>query len=519
VRRLFVAIALVLAVVLVAGTALVAAFDAAPTNGASSRGPTPVTPSAAPSPTRPPSPALASFYGQRLAWSDCHDGDQCASLTVPLDYRHPSATTIKISVLKVPAADPTTRIGSLVINPGGPGEPGTTYAALGAQAFGQPLLDHYDIVGFDPRGTGDSSPVDCLSDSALDRYLGADPEPSTPGEVAALRATQHQMATGCSRLSGALASHISTVEAARDMDILRAALGEGTLNYLGSSYGTKLGATYAQLFPHRVGRFVLDGAVDVSLGTRQLTLQQAAGFQRALEAYAENCVDSSGGCFLGNTVPDVLQTISTLIDQIAAKPLPAGDRELTAGNAFYGMAVTLYSRTYWVLLTQALRAALGGDGQPLMLLADAYASRNPDGTFQNNSMEAFLAISCLDDPWSIPATRVPSQFPAFEKASPVFGKVFAWTLTSCRGFSPRSDEPVPTIHARGAAPIVVVGTTRDPATPFAWAVALAHQLDSGVLLRRDGDGHTGYHTGNSCIDHAVESYLVSGIVPRNNTSC
>ena len=129
-------------------------------------------------------------------------------------------------------------------------------------------------------------------------------------------------------------------------------------------------------------------------------------------------------------------------------------------------------------------------------------------------MEAFFNISCLDDPWSIPATRVPEQFPAFEKASPVFGKVFAWTLTSCRGFAPRSDEPVPTIHAKGAAPIVVVGTTRDPATPFAWAVALAHQLDSGVLLRRDGDGHTGYHTGNACIDHAVESYLVSGIVPR-----
>ncbi len=518
-RRLFVAIALVLAIVLVAGTALVAAIDASPRDAGDAGGPTPVTLSAVPSPTAPPSPALASFYGQHLDWSDCHDGDQCASLTVPLDYRHPSGATIELALLKVPAADPKSRLGSLVINPGGPGEPGTSYAALGAQAFGQPLLDHFDIVGFDPRGTGDSSPVDCLSDGELDRYLGADPEPSTPRELAALRVTQHQLATGCSRLSGALASHISTVEAAKDMDVLRAALGVGSLNYLGASYGTKLGATYAQLFPHRVGRFVLDGAVDVSLGTRQLTLQQAAGFQRALEAYAADCVASSGGCFLGDSVPEVLRTISGLIDQIAAKPLPAGDRELTAGNAFYGMAVTLYSRNYWVLLTQALRSALDGDGQALMLLADAYASRNPDGTFQNNSMEAFFAISCLDDPWSIPATKVPAQFPAFEKASPVFGKVFAWTLTSCRGFTPRSDQPVPTIRAKGAAPIVVVGTTGDPATPFAWAVALAHQLDSGVLLRRDGDGHTGYHTGNTCIDDAVESYLVSGIVPKNNTSC
>jgi pimeloyl-ACP methyl ester carboxylesterase len=476
-----------------------------------------VKPSATTSPSKPPTPALASYYGQRLKWSGCHDGDQCATLTVPLDYDHPAGSTLKLALLKVPAAG--SRIGSLVINPGGPGEPGTSYAALGSQAFGQPLLDHFDIVGFDPRGTGDSSPVDCLSDSQLDQYLAEDPEPSSARELVGFRAQQHAMATGCSRLSGALAAHVSTVESARDMDILRAALGDATMNYLGASYGTKLGATYAQLFPHRVGRFVLDGAVDVSLGTRQLTLQQAGGFERALEAYAANCVNSSVGCFLGDTVPQVLDTISKLVERIAAKPLPAGDRVLTAGNAFYGIAVTLYSRDYWILLTNALRSALSGDGKPLMLLADAYAARNPDGTFQNNSMEAFFNISCLDDPWSIPATRVPAQFPTFEKAAPVFGKVFAWTLTSCRGFTPRSDEPVPTIHAKGAAPIVVVGTTRDPATPFAWAVALARQLDSGVLLRRDGDGHTGYHTGNACIDHAVESYLVSGIVPANNTSC
>jgi hypothetical protein len=264
---------------------------------------------------------------------------------------------------------------------------------------------------------------------------------------------------------------------------------------------------------------VLDGAMDVSLGTRQLLLQQAGGFQRALEAYAANCVESSVGCFLGNSVPDVLHTISALLDRIAEHPLPAGDRQLTAGNAFSGITYPLYSRPLWLLLTTGLRAALAGDGSVLMQLADLYTSRASDGTYTNNVMEAFVAISCLDDPWSIPATQVPAQFPAFEKASPVFGKVFAWTLTSCRGFTPRSDQPVPTIHAKGAAPIVVVGTTRDPATPFAWAVALARQLDSGVLLRRDGDGHTGYHSGNTCIDHAVESYLVSGIVPANNTSC
>jgi len=516
VKRLSVVVALVLVVVLVASAALLALTQGS--HDPAAGGPTAVTPSAGPPATRPPSAALATYYSQTLRWSDCNDGDQCAKLTVPLDYKDPSGRTIQLALLKVPAADPGSRIGSLVVNPGGPGEPGTSYAVQGS--FGQPLVDHFDLVGFDPRGTGQSAPVDCLSDSQLDHYIAGDPDPSTPAEVAAFKSAQRGIATGCARLSGSLAGHVSTVESARDVDILRAALGDSTLTYLGASYGTKLGATYAQLFPQRVGRFVLDGAVDVSLSTRQQTLQQAAGFQQALDSYAANCVSSDIGCFLGDTVPAVLHAISALIDSIAAHPLPAGDgRELTAGNAFYGIAVTLYSRSYWVLLTTALRAAIGGDGSQLMRLSDAYAARNPDGTYANNSMEAFYDISCVDDPSSIPPSQVPSQYPAFEKASPVFGRVFAWGLTACHGFTPRSDQPVPTIHARGAAPIVVIGTTRDPATPFQWAVHLAHQLDSGVLVRRDGDGHTGYMTGNACVDHAVEYYLVSGIVPKNNTSC
>jgi pimeloyl-ACP methyl ester carboxylesterase len=516
VKRLSVAVALVLIVVLGAGTALLALDQGS--NAPATSGPKPVPLTGGAPATQPPDAALASYYSQKLKWSDCNSGDRCTKLTVPLDYAKPAGRTIQLNVLEVPAADPGSRLGSLIVNPGGPGEPGASYAAQGS--FGQPLRDHFDIVGFDPRGTGSSAPVDCLSDSDLDHYLAADPDPSTPAEVAAFKTEQHAIATGCPRLSGAIAGHVSTVESARDMDILRAAIGDATMTYLGASYGTKLGATYAQLFPHRVGRFVLDGAVDVSLGTRALTLQQAAGFQQALASYAANCVGSDIGCFLGKTVPDVLRTIGDLIDRIATKPLPAQDgRVLTAGNAFSGIAVTLYSRSYWVLLSTALRAALGGDGSQLLRLADAYTARNPDGTYADNSMEAFYDISCVDDPSSIPFSKVPAQYPAFEKASPVFGKVFAWSLTSCHGFTPRSDQPVPTIHAHGAPPIVVVGTTRDPATPFQWAVHLAHQLDSGVLVRRNGDGHTGYMTGNACVDHAVESYLVSGIVPANNTSC
>jgi pimeloyl-ACP methyl ester carboxylesterase len=514
VRRLVAAVVVVLLVVLVGGTAFVVTRG----SGSDAGGPTPVAPSGGPAASEPPSPALARFYSQSLDWSGCGDGNQCASLTVPLDYLDPAGATIKIHVLKVPASG--SRIGSLVVNPGGPGAAGTSYAAGKGTYFGDPLLAHFDVVGFDPRGTGRSSPVDCLDDRAFNAYLSSDPDPRTPAEIAQFRRQQRSLAQGCARTSGALAAHVSTVESARDMDILRAALGDRRMSYLGASYGTELGATYAQLFPQRVGRFVLDGAVDPKLGTRASALQQAAGFQRALDAYAANCVQSSVGCFLGKTVPDVRQTISAVLDQISHQPLPTSDgRELTAGDAFYGIAATLYDRGYWILLSSALRSALGGDGTLLMKLADAYLHRNPDGTFQDNFFEAFYDISCLDNPYSLPYPRVPAQFPAFEKASPVFGRVYAWGLTACDGFTPRSDQPVPTIHARGARPIVVIGTTRDPATPYRWAVALAHQLASGVLIRRDGDGHTGYHQGNDCVDNAVDSYLVSGIVPASGLSC
>jgi pimeloyl-ACP methyl ester carboxylesterase len=518
VKRLVAAVTLVVVVVLVVGAALVV------TRGSSDdeAGPPPVPPSGGPPATQPPTAALARFYSQELDWSPCPDssdeGDQCARLTVPLDYRRPAGRTLEIAVLDVPASG--SRIGSLLVNPGGPGAPGTSYAAARGTYFGDPLLEHFDIVGFDPRGTGDSSAVDCLSDAAMSRYLAGNPSPETPAQVAAYRALQHRFVAGCSRRSGALAGHVSTVEAARDLDILRAALGESTMSYLGASYGTELGATYAQLFPQRVGRFVLDGAVDPTLGTRASSLQQAKGFQTALDAYAANCAESSVGCFLGKDVKSVEQTIGTILDRLATHPIPAGrGRVLTAGDAYYGIAATLYNRSYWILLSAGLRGALGGDGSVLMQLADGYADRNADGTFNSNLLEAFVDISCLDDPYSLAYSQVPNEYAAFEKASPVFGREYAWSLTTCDGFAPRRHEPVPTIHARGAAPIVVIGTTRDPATPYRWAVALAHQLDSGVLITRDGDGHTGYHRGNTCVDDAVESYLVSGVIPEDGLSC
>jgi pimeloyl-ACP methyl ester carboxylesterase len=514
-------LALVVVIALVASTfwAVATAFDRV----AEEPVPTPAAPppsssvTAEPTDSSAPSPDLESFYSQELDWESCEGDFECATLVVPIDYADAGGETIEVALLKVPARDE--RQGSLVVNPGGPGAPGTAYAAAASRVFREPLLRAFDIVGFDPRGTGESAPVDCLSDEQLDEYLASDPNPDDAAEEREYASLVEDFGSGCAELSGDLVNHVSTVEAARDMDVLRSALGEGTLTYLGASYGTKLGATYAELFPDRVGRLVLDGAVDVSLDNRQLGLEQAAGFETALRSYIQNCIDTAESCFLGDTVNEGLATISTLLTEIEESPLPAGDgRDLQIGNAFYGIVTPLYNRDYWFLLSTALRSALDGSGTALMELADIYSSRGPEG-YTDNSSEAIFAINCLDDPSAVGFDDVEAELAEYEEASPTFGSIFAWSLTGCSGSQGRTTEKPLEIRGEGAAPILVVGTTRDPATPLKWAEALAEQLESGVLLRRDGDGHTAYNSGNECIDTAIESYLLDGDVPADPTDC
>ncbi|TNM38720.1 alpha/beta hydrolase [Nocardioides albidus] len=474
---------------------------------------------AEPAPTEgPDGRSLEDFYGQRITWTRC-DQNECGTLEVPVDYQNPGDGSIKLAVERTRATGD--RIGSLVVNPGGPGAPGTDTAKDADFYFAQELRAAYDIVGFDPRGTGDSAPVDCLTDDALDAYVAADPDPDTPEEVATAKDNSEQFWSGCQARSGAVGGHVSTVEAARDMDVLRAALGEDQLDYFGFSYGTRLGATYAELFPDKVGRLALDGAVDPSLSPREGALSQAKGFETALRSYLQNCVDE-GSCFLGASVDAGLRTITDLLAAIDAKPLPTKDpegRDLSVGLAFYGLILPLYSEENWPYLDDALKQAIDGDGSTLLFLADTYGSRQ-NGTYTDNSLEAISVINCLDDPWSITPDQVPGQFPDFEKASPTFGDVFAWGLTACNGIPFTStDEPDLKIDGSGAAPIVVLGTTRDPATPYEEAVAMADQLESGVLISRDGDGHTAYNKGNACVDDAVHGYLLEGTVPQDGLTC
>lgn len=438
-------------------------------------------------------------------------------LTVPLDYAHPGGQKIKLAVLKVSAMGH--KIGDLIVNPGGPGGSGTQFAAGGSAGFFQAALrEHFDIVGFDPRGVGGSTAIKCGNTAQTDAVISTDPDPSTPAQWTQANATTKAYLQRCKTLSGALVGHVSTIEAARDMDILRAVLGQPKLDYYGASYGTFLGATYAGLFPKNVGRMVLDGALDPALSTMQLTLQQARSMEVALRSYAADCV-RQGSCILGSSTDAAVGRIRALLKQIDAKPLPTGSRPLTGALAIYAVWAPLYIKANWPQLTAALTEVITHHtGKQMLALADAYVGRGPNG-YLDNSIAAQNAVNCLDHDDSVPWQRIPALVPAFEKASPTFGRVFATLLTSCDFYPISNHHKTTAIRAAGAPPIVVIGTTRDPVTPLAWARALARELASGVLVTRNGDGHTAYSEGNACIDNAVQNYLVEGVVPRNGLAC
>ena len=329
-----IAVVLVVVVGLVgAGLVGAVAFTMSKRDSSGSSSSTASAPAPAPSPSGslPAAPAgLEKYYDQELAWRSCGD-NECSRLRVPLDYADPSGRSISIAVVRVPATDRANRIGQLVVNPGGPGGSGIDYAEGGRNTFGAALTRVYDIVGFDPRGVGKSTPVQCLGQKQTDAYVSSDPDPDTAAEVRAFEALNRAFGQACAQHSGELAAHLSTIEAAKDIDVLRAALGEPRLDYLGASYGTYLGSTYADLFPTHVGRMVLDGALDPALSNEQLTFVQAKGFQTALDAYLADCI-SRGSCPLGTSVAQGGQRLRQFLDQLDAKPLPTGtDRPLTEG--------------------------------------------------------------------------------------------------------------------------------------------------------------------------------------------
>ncbi|MFM1966726.1 MAG: hypothetical protein RL134_2451 [Actinomycetota bacterium] len=468
---------------------------------------TPATPSSTPS---PPAPDLARFYEQQLAWTDC-DGFECASLVVPVDYTDPNGATLDIAVLRSPATGDAR--GSLVVNPGGPGSSGLEYARATSAIVTEEVHDAFDVVGFDPRGVGQSAPVDCSDDAGFDRLISIDGTPDSPAEIDALMGASALLE--CTAPVEGLLDHMSTADAARDLDVLRAALGEERLDYLGVSYGTHLGATYAALFPGRVGRFVLDGPLPADLDAEELTLGQARGFEDSLRRFVEYCA-AEGDCPLGED-PDAevgLARLREVLEGLDAAPAPTGDpeRPLTEAAATYAILMSLYRVSDRPQLRDALASLVAGDGTPLQRMLDERIGRASDGSYRDNAFDAFYAISCRD---RVAPTDIEASVDRLATAAPFLGEYLAWGNVPCASVT-ASPPPEPV----GVPPtILVVATTHDPATPFEWGEVLVAQLGDAVLLVREGDGHTAYREGSDCTDAVVDEFLIDGALPEPGTVC
>ncbi|MCC3276478.1 MULTISPECIES: alpha/beta hydrolase [unclassified Arthrobacter] len=462
---------------------------------------------------------LQEFYSQEVAWEECEGDFRCATVTVPMDYEDPGAGTLELSTIMA-SADGEAE-GTILINPGGPGGSGYDFVRQSLdQVASDRLRENYNVLGFDPRGVGRSSPVKCLDDEEMDAARAEYVDPGTPEGLEEARLSAKALADACAAETGDLLGFVDTASAARDMDVLRAVVGDQKLNYLGFSYGTFLGATYAELFPGNVGRLVLDGALDPSSSNEEVTLGQAAAFEKAIRAYVQDCL-TGRNCPLEGTPDQAVQTIQELLASVEASPMTAADgRVVTVSTFVSGFILPLYDDANWPVLSQALEGALK-DGDPTMMLrlADISADRDEDGHYKSNSTVAFSAVNCLDYPMVSDDAQMAADARDLEAASPTIGKYLAYGGITCEVWPHAPvNEPHP-IKAAGAADLLVIGTTGDPATPYEWAQALAAQMDSAVLVTWEGEGHTAYGRGSQCVEDVVDDYFVDGTVPEEDLVC
>jgi pimeloyl-ACP methyl ester carboxylesterase len=462
---------------------------------------------------------LRSFYSQQLKWSGCEGDFQCAKVKVPLDYSKPDGGTIELAAIKL-ASKGGNKKGSLLVNPGGPGGSGYDFVRdAGSTNISEKVRSNYDVVGFDPRGVKRSAPVTCLTDRERDANRAKIYKLDTDAGLAEALADNKAIAAKCAEKTGPVLAHVDTVSAAKDLDILRGVLNDTKLNYLGYSYGTFLGSTYASLFPDNVGRMVLDGAMDPSLSNEELTAGQARAFEKAIHAYVTNCLQNSG-CPLSGTPDEAVRQIQDLIAAVDANPQPAKDGRMVNASMFVsGFILPFYNDDNWPVLTQALDSAMKGDLSPMLRLSDFGADREPNGTYSSNSAFAFNAINCLDYPMETGTAAMRTEEKRLRQLSPTLGYYFAYGGTSCKDWPYKSLRTPARAQYKGTADILVVGTTGDPATPYEGAVALRKQLGTASLLTWKGEGHTAYGRSNSCVEKAVDEYLVDGKTPADNTVC
>ncbi|MGV9994455.1 alpha/beta hydrolase [Streptomyces sp. NPDC003374] len=475
---------------------------------------------------------------QKLDWKDCpapsaaegggpapsplpHGGKwECATMKAPLDWGKPKGDTIGIALIRARASGPGARIGSLVFNFGGPGGSGVSTLPAVGQDY-EKLRTRYDLVSFDPRGVGRSAGVRCESDAQLDQYFQQDATPDDAAERTAFLDNTKRFNAGCDENAPRILPHVRTTDAARDMDLMRQVLGDPKLYYFGISYGTELGGVYAHLFPKHVGRAVLDAVVDPTQTPEQSSLGQARGFQLALDNFARDCVSKSTKCPVGDSAQDVENRIAALLRNLDAKPIPGiFPRRLTQTAATNGIAQALYSKELWGPLTEGLQQAYAGDGRILMLLSDAMNGRSENGEYSNIT-SANVAINCADDKQRYDVGQVERKLPEFRAASPLFGEFLAWGMLGCTDWAVPGAAEHPDVHAPGSAPILVVGNTGDPATPYAGAKKMVDALGKGVAveLTWKGQGHGAYGSGNPCVQNSVNGYLLDGKVPPAGSVC
>lgn len=478
-------------------------------------------PSAKPFPT-------ASNDVSKLLWETCNGSFQCATLKVPVDYTDASLGELDIAVLRYRDRNQHDRLGSLVINPGGPGVSGIEYALNAEFILNPEILERYDIVGFDPRGVGQSTAIECLTATEQDALLSGDPKPDGDVEFAQAITDTQSFIDECVTKTPNIA-HFSTRNAARDMELLRQNLGDEKLNYIGFSYGTYLGTLYAQEFPKRVGRFVLDGAINPVISNEEQALVQAIGFDKALANFVTDCFRNEDCPLPVDATPQFFTELFAKVSNqslTTTNTITGQTRQITEGLVVTGTAAALYDdESGWPLLRTAIAQALLGDGTGFALLADGYNGRKSDGTYKDNQNDANVIINCLD--WqqirSNEAIRIASV--NFTKLAPVFGPYVAFSGITCNILNEAINRTVITSDRNSAqiehtaTAVLIIGTTQDPATPYAWSKALAAYIKGSRLITLRGEGHTGYGRGSACTDNAVDTYLTTGVIPKNNLIC
>ncbi|MFI2759392.1 alpha/beta hydrolase [Streptomyces echinatus] len=480
------------------------------------------TPPPAPRSTAAPGPTAlpSSLTSQRLGWGRCEaTGNasapggawQCATLKVPLDWSEPGGRTIGLSLIRARATGDD-RIGSLLFNFGGPGGSGVSTMPYFEQSVSS-LHERYDLVSWDPRGVGGSEGVRCRGDREIEAAEAVDATPDTPAEEKAYLQDAADFGQGCRQAAGPLLAHVSTTDTARDMDLMRQVLGDDELHYFGMSYGTELGGVYAHLFPRQVGRVVLDAVVDPTADTVGHAENQARGFQRAFDDYLESTGQDHG---------QGSRKAADLLKRLDKKPLPTSSgRKLTETLAVTGIILPLYSESNWPRLTSALESAEQGDGSELLALADEYNDRDASGRY-GTMTHSQRVISCLDERQRPTPAETKRRLAEFERISPVFGDYLGWdTAGWCHDWPVPGQYDTPEVGAPGAAPVLLVGNTGDPATPYEGARRMADELGRGVgvELTWKGEGHGAYGSGSDCVDSTVNAYLLNGTVPKDGKVC